>query len=122
MAKDLVAAEKRWRRGVSVSESRAGEETESNMDVKEAVKIAKDWVTSVLGEEGVSNVGLEEVNFDDEKHSWLIPIGFSRPWNSTRNAFTAISGEPVPRRTYRTITVSEVTGTVASMLKRNSEE
>ena len=43
MAKDLVAAEKRWRRGVSVSESRAGEETESNMDVKEAVKIAKDW-------------------------------------------------------------------------------
>jgi hypothetical protein len=92
------------------------------MDVKEAVRIAKDWVISILSEEGVSNVGLEEVNFDDEKHSWLITMGFSRPWNSTRNAFTAISGELAPRRTYRIITVSDVTGTVTSMVKPNSEE
>jgi hypothetical protein len=73
----------------------AGHKSESDMDVKQAVKTAKDWIRNVLGEEGVTNVGLEEVNFDDEKHSWLITIGFSRPWNSTRNAFTAISGEPV---------------------------
>jgi hypothetical protein len=92
------------------------------MDVKQAVKIAKDWVTSVLGDEGVINLGLEEVNFDEEKHSWLITIGFSRPWNSIRNAFTTISGESAPGRTYRIITVSDTNGDVKSMLKPNSEE
>ncbi|MGA2409991.1 MAG: hypothetical protein ABSG46_06315 [Candidatus Binataceae bacterium] len=94
----------------------------THLNVKEAVKIAKDWVVAVLAEEGVSNVGLEEVNFDDAKQSWLITIGFSRPWNSIRNAFTAISGEPAPSRTYRIISVSDADGKVTSMQKPNSEE
>jgi hypothetical protein len=87
------------------------------VDVKSAVKIAKEWVRDVLSEEGVSNLGLEEVSFDEAKGTWHITIGFSRPWNSTRNAFTAISGEPAPRRTYRIVTVTEPDGKVISMSK-----
>jgi hypothetical protein len=92
------------------------------MDVTQAVKIAKGWVTNVLGDEGVLNLGLEEVNFDENKHTWLITLGFSRPWNSTKNAFTAISGESAPDRTYRVITVSDIDGKVTSMLKPSYEQ
>jgi hypothetical protein len=85
------------------------------MDVREAVLIAKKWVEDVLGEEGVHNIGLEEVNYDEMSGTWAITIGFSRPWNSTRTAFTSISGEPAAKRTYRIITIKEPNGIVTSM-------
>jgi hypothetical protein len=91
------------------------------MDVKKAVTIAKTWLLDVLSEEGITNVGLEEVEFDEDKGEWLITIGFSRPWNTTRNAFTAISGEPATRRAYRVITVREPNGTVTSMTRSGSD-
>lgn len=92
------------------------------MDVKEAVSRAKSWVVDVLGPEGISNVGLEEVDFDEDTGEWEITIGFSRPWNTTKNAFTAISGEPAVRRAYRVITVAEPNGTVKSMKRKSLED
>ena len=92
------------------------------MDVKTAVGNAKQWLASVLQEEGVSNVGLEEVEFDQEHDMWLITLGFSRPWNSVRNAFTAISGEPAPKRAYRIIAVKEPNGEIVSMKRRREAD
>ena len=92
------------------------------MDVKTAVGNAKQWLASVLQEEGVSNVGLEEVEFDQEHDMWLITLGFSRPWNSVRNAFTAISGEPAPKRAYRIIAVKEPNGEIISMKRRREAD
>jgi hypothetical protein len=92
------------------------------VDVKTAVGNAKQWLASVLQEEGVSNVGLEEVEFDQEHDMWLITLGFSRPWNSVRNAFTAISGEPAPKRAYRIIAVKEPNGEIISMKRRREAD
>jgi len=52
----------------------------------------------------------------------LITLGFSRPWNSVRNAFTAISGEPAPRRAYRVIAVKEPNGEIVSMTRRREAD
>lgn len=88
------------------------------MNVKEAVENAKRWLADALREEGVSNVGLEEVEFDQAHDIWLITLGFSRPWNTVKNAFTQISGEPAARRTYRVIAVKEPNGEIAWMKRR----
>ena len=37
------------------------------MDVKEAVRTAKHWVLDVMQDENPANLGLEEVEFNDEK-------------------------------------------------------
>ena len=50
------------------------------MDVKEAVQAAKSYIIDLFGGEEISNVGLEEVEFDDLGGAWKVTIGFSRPW------------------------------------------
>jgi hypothetical protein len=96
--------------------------SERTMDVKTAVGTAKQWLANVLTDEGISNVGLEEVEFDEQHGVWLITLGFSRPWNAVQNAFTAISGEPAARRAYRVIAVKEPDGEVVSMKRRQEAD
>jgi uncharacterized protein YdeI (YjbR/CyaY-like superfamily) len=51
------------------------------MDVKQAVRLAKEHIAFLLEDEGIVNVGLEEVEFKEEAGEWEITIGFSRPWD-----------------------------------------
>jgi hypothetical protein len=90
------------------------------MDVREAVKSAKDWVLDVMKDEQPVNLGLEEVEFDDTKQTWKITLGFSRPWNSTKNALSTLTGEAAPRRAYRTILVDDRNGRVKGMVRKMS--
>lgn len=92
------------------------------MDVKEAVGVAKKWVRDTLADETVSNLGLDEVEFKDEDKTWRITLGFSRPWNASRNAMTTLVGEPAPRRVYRVLKVSDETGKVISMTRKDDSE
>lgn len=94
-----------------------GASGEKDVDVKAAVSTAKHWLNEVLDDEEISNVGLEEVKFDEQKHEWHITLGFSRPWNSARNALTAISGEPIAKRAYRIIAVDDSSAEVKSMTR-----
>jgi hypothetical protein len=91
---------------------------ENTVDVKSAINIAKEWVRDVLKDEEPANVGLEEVEHDDQQGVWKITIGFSRPWNTARNPLTAITGEPIARRAYRIVTIKEPHGEVISMKRR----
>jgi hypothetical protein len=77
---------------------------EKSMNVKEAVKAAKRWILDVMDDEQPTNLGLEEVEFDEAQGIWKITLGFSRPWNSSRNALSALAGE-TKKRAYRTIIV-----------------
>jgi hypothetical protein len=104
------------------SRSRVARNVEIGMDVKTAVGNAKQWLADVLVDEGISNVGLEEVEFDEQHGVWLITLGFSRPWNTVKNAFTAISGETASGRAYRTIAVKEPSGEVVSMKRREEAD
>jgi hypothetical protein len=48
------------------------------MDVKEAVTEAKRYISDVFSDEGIEDIGLEEVEFDDSVNIWAITMGFSR--------------------------------------------
>ena len=50
------------------------------MTVVEAVKKSKSYVNELFGPEGISDLGLEEVEYDDSSNSWLVTLGFNRPW------------------------------------------
>ena len=87
------------------------------MNVKEAVRAAKSYVADVFGEEGLTNLGLEEVERDEGAGAWRVTVGFSRPWNSVRNPLTAITGDAAPRRTYKVVSIRD-DGEVLSVKRR----
>lgn len=89
-----------------------------HLDVKKAVKLAKDWLAETLKDENISNLGLEEVEFSEAENAWKITLGFSRPWNTQRNALTAITGDIAARRAFRVITVDDVSEEITSMKRR----
>lgn len=92
------------------------------MEVKKAVQEAKAYVADLLDDEGVTNLGLEEVYFDETSGLWNITLGFSRPWNTTRSPITAITGDPAVRRAYRVVKMRDDDGKIISMTKRESNE
>ncbi|MSP01968.1 MAG: hypothetical protein EXR07_13090 [Acetobacteraceae bacterium] len=75
------------------------------MDVKEAAHLAKNHVSDLFGEEGVTNLGLEEVEYDDALDQWHITVGFSRPWDKLSVlAGTGILGTG---RTYKVVIIDK---------------
>jgi hypothetical protein len=92
------------------------------MNVRDAVVIAKNWVRDMLSDEGVSNIGLEEVQHDEAQGIWYITVGFSRPWNSPRtNALSTLIETPPLKRAYRVIAVRDPNGEVLSMKRREDD-
>jgi len=52
----------------------------ANLDVRRAVKVAKEYIAELFSEEGIAEVGLEEVEMTGDK--WNVTIGFVRPFRS----------------------------------------
>ena len=87
------------------------------MDVKEAARAAKKYLVDLLSEEEITNVGIEEVEFEDAAHDWKITIGFSRPWDH-RNALLTALDDQRSARTYKVICISDKNGQVKSVKDR----
>jgi hypothetical protein len=77
------------------------------MDVKEAVATAKKYVEELFGDEGITNVGLEEVVFDEANNNWNITIGFNRPWDAPMNVFGAIAQATRPSRSFKIVEIND---------------
>ena len=94
------------------------------MDVKQAVKIAADYVSSL---EGMTNeypdadtdvqllrdirFAVEGTRFDEEDGCWRIEVGFSRPWDQARSPLAGITPTPLKdNRTIKTVTIDDKTG------------
>jgi hypothetical protein len=92
------------------------------MDVKEAVKRAKSYVAELFAEENLTSLGLEEIEHDDASGAWNVTVGFSRPWNTTRNALTALTGDPAVRRVYRIVKMRDSDGEVLSVKRRENQD
>jgi hypothetical protein len=91
------------------------------MDVKQAVSLAKQHVLDLFSEEQLSNLGLEEVEFDDPDNEWRVTLGFSRPWDDPKNVFAAFSREGTyPKRSFKVVRISNGTGQVLSVKNRES--
>ena len=86
------------------------------MDAKAAVHKAKDYIADLFADEGVTNIGLEEVEFESTSNSWRITIGFSRPWDHTNRLTAALGG--VVSRSYKAIRINDRSGEVESLTDR----
>ena len=84
------------------------------MDVKEAVRIAKEYLEDLYDEENIRDIGLEEAVFHYDSDTWDITIGFSRPWDTRNTVVTAVR----LRRSYKVISIDDATGRVESLTDR----
>lgn len=85
------------------------------MNAREAIEAAKKIFLEIFGEEEVSEVGLEEVDFDDND-VWNITIGFRRPWQRTLKA--NLLGESAPVRTYKIVRIRDADGALVNIRHR----
>ena len=87
------------------------------MDVRDAVKTAKQHLLELFDSEPISYVGLEEVDFDDESREWIITISFARLWETTPLP-TALGGKPPEDRHYKVFRINDLNGKVKSIKDR----
>ena len=87
------------------------------MNVKEAVKLAVGYVQELFLSEQLTDLGLEEVEYVDAANSWLVTVGFSRPWDSALGAFSVIAGAGKAKsRSFKVLTIKD--GQVVSLRDR----
>lgn len=88
----------------------------NGLDVKKAVEQAKRYVGDLFAGEGLVNLGLEEVEYDDVHQQWHITLGFSRPWDSNRYLSDLAGVSP---RSYKIVTIDQE-GNALSVKNRDS--
>ena len=93
------------------------------IEVKEAIQIAKKYVADIFEDEGIFNIGLEEVENSGDR--WEVTIGFSRKWDKPpRSPFAGIAGMTADSdhraiaRTYKVVEIDEVNGQVLELRNR----
>ena len=86
------------------------------MDVKEAVRTAKNYIAELFTSETITNLGLEEVKFNDTSNNWEVTVGFSRPWQNLSLA-NALGNRP-PTRSYKLVLINDDSGKVLSLTDR----
>jgi hypothetical protein len=85
------------------------------MNVKEAVKLAKEHILDLFDEENLANLGLEEVTFNEREQEWVVTLGFSRPWDEPRNALASVAQGMTPHRSYKIVRISDAGNDVISI-------
>lgn len=102
------------------------------MEVKEAVKLAKAYVSGIFEDEKIREIGLEETEYLADKDQWSITVGFRRPFGrnpSEKRGAPAITfsldfdellkGSKVyEERWYKVIQIDNKSGDVVSMRDR----
>ena len=109
---------------------RLKEDTTVGIDVKEAVRLAKDFAASLLEAEKIRHLGLEAVERSEDGKYWLVTLGFSRPWDYPtykRRPRTSLDDvlpfrEPEPDREYKVFKVDAESGEVIGMQVFESKE
>jgi hypothetical protein len=87
------------------------------MNVKEAVGTAKRFIQDIFADKDITDIGLEEVEFDEQGGEWRVTIGFSRPWDKV-GGIAALASPTNPRRIYKVVRISGATGKVISVKDR----
>jgi hypothetical protein len=60
------------------------EDVVSEIDVKQAVRLAKDFAAGIYDNEKISRLGLEAVERTEDGKYWRVTLGFSRPWSQPK--------------------------------------
>ena len=87
------------------------------MDMKEAIASAKHYVQELYADEGITNLGLEEVELAPSGDGWLVTVAFSRPWNTPRTRaqelLENLGASPGLRRSYKVVTLGPGGGLIS---------
>ncbi|UZK65863.1 hypothetical protein [Sphingomonas sp. M1-B02] len=90
------------------------------MEATEAIGVAKEYVRTIFADEGAFNIGLEEIEHEDD--SWFVTVGFSRRWDrAPKSPFSiTIEGQDdrATSRTYKIVEVQDETGQVLGVKNR----
>ena len=86
------------------------------MDVKQAARTARLFISDLFEGEEIAHVGLEEVDFDETSNEWKITIGFSRPWDQKH--VPAALDEVRLTRSYKIVRINDDSGSVISVKHR----
>lgn len=86
------------------------------MNVKDAVKFAVRHVIELFEDEELTNVGLEEVEFDDPSQEWIVTVGFSRPWDYPQSRLAELAGVAnAPKRSFKIVRINDRTQRVVAV-------
>lgn len=105
---------------------RVEEAVVSEIEVKQAVRLAKEFAAGIYDSEKISRLGLEAVERTKDGKYWLVTLGFSRPWSlkkpikkdalkSFSEQLQGISREPKLEREYKIFRVDAQSGAVVDM-------
>ena len=92
------------------------------MDVKDAVRLAKKYIGEVFADDSISNVGLEEVEFDHRSEVWKITVGFHRPTglvNPIEYVAPGFLKEPLYDVPYKLVNIDDASGRILSVRHRD---
>ncbi len=81
------------------------------METTEAVKKAKQYAREIFAEEGLSDLTLEGISFDDRHLVWNVTLGFSR----TDGASPFLSALGASKRDYKIVRISDADGKLVSL-------
>ena len=97
------------------------EEIDSMIDAKEAVKIAKEYLSEMYDTSKLRDVLLEEVDMSEDGQLWQVTIGFTRHLESTSEGpmATLIGSSGQYKREYRVFSLDVESGMVKSMKMRS---
>lgn len=87
------------------------------MEVKEAVKIAKEYINDLFDDEAIMDIGLEEVDLSMGLSDWKVTIGFFRSQKHQNLLLTAL-GAQNPKRSYKVVSINKYDGHVTSVTDR----
>jgi hypothetical protein len=90
------------------------------IDVKQAVKIAIEYVQQLYEPEQLRDLALEEVELSEDGTIWKVTLGFNGLYNEPANAFTALAYErmALSTRAYKVFHIRASDGAVLSMRMR----
>ena len=87
------------------------------LDMKEAIRRAKHEISEIFADEGISDLGLEEVRYDDDSGVWKVTLGFARPWRNPKGPFSGIAAA-LSQRDFKVVTLDGTDGHLVSIEER----
>lgn len=85
-------------------------------DIKQATKLAEQYLHDLYEGRDFENLRLEEVEWREHENAWLITLGFDEP---DRNRLSAAIGQPP--RDFKTFEIEAETGRLRAMKMRRPD-
>jgi hypothetical protein len=80
-------------------------DAESIVDVKQAIAKAREYLRAAFSDEPISDLRLDEVEFDKRDDAWLITFGLLRPGGEDSARWGALTGAGPLRRAYKVVRI-----------------